>query len=784
MAPKFIASSILFLKVLIIDLKDLSSNMKPTLRRITLIVETCSVYAILGLISTNKIYNTKSQISFFSIKTVLNPLNFPFDMKLSIKTFLEGISEMCKAICLNKSTALIDIWLRAVFWTPFLQSTKLFYEYLFDIRNENKNEIFKKYSPLVAYIKLNIQEIFTCWIIIFSSSQLHSDSSGRLAFGIKDFFAGLLLVFNDSYKLENIPNFELYFEKIKKMFPDIDTSSLREVKEDNLVCHLFTNRGNKNRFVQAFISVYIYINSNYNTKDFLYQIDQSTFKTFVPIMSVFLSSLGKNEISGNVDKSEILKTNSRLLTDFNRCILTLQNDGMALKAHARVNRLNEINILRSVFICEMSRALSDDDIKSILEDFILKIMNCLNKSSQYDWDDYNVLRYFPMYIRAISLNAFSTRISTWRCLLFKISQINRRSNDSKSIEFIQIIIIITIVSLCCPFTISTRQLVDMFQIDNLSVFKLIQLFKDHSISDSNLIDNTCFNYLGQNSKSNINSFSLYILFDENSFLSSITDSNELINTNYKSCVYTQSLMKMNYFRLFQLLNNKFFDSDKAYLPLVSLYKNSMIDDINKCLVLDEQSILSLIASVSYFTSILFRLLWGESPQAIVNSAIYNDSSDCFDDILKNIFYAEDIFIKLTKFSINEIYVWLDNYSKNESILSEVLYCWKKLMKSFCEIILSEKESKIFEIEDFYTSFYNLQNAYKSKCTYPNKLENSSVCSSTCLSCKVSFYTLKSIDETLISSQNRINVLNGNNKFKIVLKVHDYEYIKKMRIIFS
>lgn len=505
------------------------------------------------------------------------------------------------------------------------------------------------------------------------------------------------------------------------------------------------------------------------------------------------------------------KAHNKLLDDFKKCIKVLINSSVQAKGMDRTKRLSEAKAINSLLIGELYKVLSTDDVRVFIKDFASQIQVIFDIQGKFDVhrdiEKLSIIRYFPLYIRSISFNAFSTKICEWRCLLFGLSiQLKRGKEVSnlRSFNIMDNIMCSLLISLLLSAETPSCTIIKKNASGYLNLLKTVQSSASSpssSFSPGNIANDSdggndrknLIHYNVTNSaddvQSRLNLFRSYLLYDEASFIDAIRDTKKIeFSQDIPVAISTQGLLKLQIFRVEKVLMNikrsrvigK--EPEKELLVCMNYNEQQMISN----LVVDDIMVISVISSISLYVSQLFRMILGESSATVVHIMSFREIQDSIADLLDRILNAEDFlyWIVMNDVSrsndINNDHI-VDvaeegNNDKNSdvntcdnrfviedtcSVLLSVIPIWKAFMRRFCKI-LGIKFSEV--VPDSYTSSLlrsanELTSTLFQKCASPG----TQCANSHCIVCKTSFHSIGAIQNNIHNATRRLSSLRDDNK---------------------
>jgi hypothetical protein len=361
--------------------------------------------------------NNHSNLVYHSVPRAMKPCSddaLTSDAGNGVKAVVDGLASLGGKM---SKVPMIDLWLKLVYWAPFLKAAYLFQRYTTCDNSDLSvsDGVYLKFYPVLLCVRRNLLDIFTTWITSLCTLQLCPYIATKTELGLSDFYCLFLNLFDTAV----ITDVEAFRNKIKGCkfftFPTGHPLKLHHV--------LFGNNRFANAFESASRQMEVYNSKNSMTRDdFVRRMDTNSFDNSLPLLAYFLRALSESECVDFKNKEIILKDHSKFLREMERCTVLITNASVQAKDHVRVRRLSEVKAIGSLLAGELSRLISTDDMKLLIKDNfagqLRVIFDIQSRMGEKDGEKMTIVRYFPLYIRAVSSTAFSTKVTEWRCILY------------------------------------------------------------------------------------------------------------------------------------------------------------------------------------------------------------------------------------------------------------------------------------------------------------------------------------------------------------------------------
>ena len=747
-----------------------TTQMDSSWKQLVAAVETCSICCILSVLASHNavVYHCPSgrHISRQVKHTMPSATVFSQDTP-TVKETVGMISRLSIEKC-----PIIDIWLKCIFWTPFLRAACRFRTHL---EASVGYDCAAKYFPIVLCVRRNIQEVLTTWVACLSTLQLHPHVTSPKDIGISEFYRCLFELF-DSKEVFCMNEIR---QKISRLlyFPST-ISTIVSANEKIKYSSIMFGESRLTRAFEAAMGQWVSEQEGFEKHRLdrlLRNIECNSFETSTPLLANFFRSLSNSRVTDHKERELMWREHNKLRNELRRCVNVLLNASAQAKTFDRVKRLSEVKAINSLFVGEMSRVLSIDDVRGFIKDFAsqIQIIYDIQTKSDRNVEKMNIVRYFPLYIRSISTTAFSTKLCEWRCLLYGLCmQLKRSREESKNFDIMDNIICSILVSLSLPADTPSYTIIANNASGYLNLLKTVQSGANHLQATTSIqqmdssSDFSPSRYFSRGStkvtepQNRLNQFREYILHDESSFLDALRDSKKLeYAQDIPAAISTQGMLKLKLCRVERII------VDILTAPSVEhSVERSLLQDFPHChamtnYVFNESQAISILSSVSLFISQLFRMFLGESSASVVNIISFRRVQDSIRDILDRILFAEDLLFHLAheKLNLGDIIIDLDSRS---SVLTMVLPSWRGMIQTFCRFFGSTgvRES---HSSAFLRAANETISAFTSKCEIPQ----SQCTASKCRCCKTSFHTLSVARGNILFAARRLTTLNNeNNEF--------------------
>jgi hypothetical protein len=526
---------------------------------------------------------------------------------------------------------------------------------------------------------------------------------------------------------------------------------------------------------------------------FSHQLEMNSFKTALPFLASFFSVLSQQTLLNQnmVERTQQFKENCRLIDVVKKCFPVLINFSTQSSESVRVVRLSEVKSLKALLCGEFCRAVFAEDLKPLITDFSSQFQAVFSMAASrgVDKEVLSIVKYFPMYFRAISWCSFSTKITDWRYLLLGFTVYSKSNKMSKVDDIVNDLLVSTLLSLLIPMDVPAYLLIDSgARIYSELLEKVLQHLK------SNVLTDGCITFMGHSVHSSSNDEQLgklrdYILFDESSFILSIKEKRDLGQERELSAaaVFTQIYLRSKFFEIVRILNrlNELKDSTLTSL-LTHAHKTVFVDKPFFILPATEPMILSVITGVSYLLVTIFRLFWGESCSSVVSINASPDSTQCVQELMKLILSYDGFFNSINRLSASDfkekLYIDLET-SSLLSILSKftalasafAVVAKPQVSRSGQKVALEKGAVPQESITAFIRSTQSLLDILRRDCIAMSGPTRSDPCSRTCARCQASCYTQTSIQSTLHASVQRLSLLEASKKSSKYVEVNDGQF---------
>jgi hypothetical protein len=721
---------------------------------LVLAVETASLCCIVGLLKNFSDISFPLTMNQSLARTMRATECFDNDIKNGVKEFVDSLNQMTRAS--GCKTVLIDHLLLCVFWTPILKAAERFSEYIMCSGIELDQDY--KFYPVVLCVRRNIQHILSSWMLCLCTLQMHQRLSSKYDVCIADFFRVLSNLFDAKTVLDN-ENFRSKLSRCRGFsIPLGGKISLSNV--------LFGN----DRFQQAFDgAAKLWIQNGRKpalfSTDFFQQLEMNSFKASLPFLANFFSVLSQQTLlnPNMVERGQHFKGNCKFIEEVKKCFPVLVNFSTQSSESIRLVRLSEVKCLKALLCGEFSRALYAEDLKPLITDFATQVQPVFTivGSRSVDKEIISIIKYFPMYFRAICFSPFSTKITDWRSLLLGLTLYFKSNKVAKIDDIVKDIFVSMLLSLLIPMDVPNYLLIDSgARLYSQLLDKLREHVKTEAINDTQ-VRSLRYAAYGNGSDEQLGKLRDYILFDESSFILTVKEKRDFHQERelIAAAVSTQIFLRSYFFDVVRFMDRLKGLNDVTYTAIVG---NIQKDDDGKTLVsfnITESMILSVLTGISLLLVNIFRLFWGESSMSVVPVNACQDNSQCVFDLMKLVLSNRSFCNTILPLSASD---FKEKFSIDfeTSSLRNVLPKFISLASAFSVVTSQRGPVSQDTVSAFIKCTYSLLEALRKNCVASSEHE---LCSRSCACCQASYYTQISIQSSLHGSVQRLSLLESSNK---------------------
>jgi len=824
--PKMIYPLGISLKSLIHDFLPINktTHMDSSWKQSILAIEVCSLCCIVGMLLDNA---DNVYVHCSSGKRIVSSLKSAQLMLGShhiVREMMGIISRLA-----NDKAPIIDIWFQSVFWAPMLRASYLFRLFLESIASPSSfHHNYLKFRPVVSCLSRELPGIFSTWTSCLCTMQLYPNLASPQEVGVTVLCTCMLRLFDS----KEIASGDIHAVTTSILSQSSISESDRSCPSASLSAKYHQLMFSYNRFGDAFedaVSKWeIMNNKQLCSDDLLRKLELSSFETSIPLLAYFFRALSQLKFNGHTTKEVMWKDHNKLMGDLKRCTHVLLNSSVQAKSFDRVKRLSEVKAINSLLAGEMSRVLSIDDIRILIKEFASQIQTVFDIRSKADRDleKMSIVRYFPLYVRAISSTAFSTKICEWRCLLSGLSiHLKENREDSKIYDVMDNIVCSLLISLILPADTPSYSVIQNNASGYLHLLKVVQARASWSpssppppppplsMTNKNHEQFTPLDRGPNSAQAKLDAFLDYLLYNETSFIDAMKDTKKIdYQKDIPNGINLQTILILKLLRVERIMRNvrSREGTDEISQPAISALLEHMPTpprnlqirqgqnlDINcSSLPLSEDMILSTISAIILLISQIFRMTLGESSNAVVHIIPYRQSENSIRDLLDRIMGADEFMACLlcltnvksksddqVPFQGAIHFVSSENY-KN-SLLYHVLPSWKSLMRQFSVILMSGKYVSGSDINNnelpdshtaaFLRSMNEIIRLFKSRCTNTTSTSDVSAligldvtqvcgpCSNNCVACRTSCHKIQLIQKNVQNAERRMSIKKDEGK---------------------
>merc|ERR1711871_1811540 len=424
----------------------------------------------------------------------------------------------------------------------------------------------------------------------------------------------------------------------------------------------------------------------------------------------------------------------------------------------------------------------------------------------------SIIRYFPLYIRSISSTAFSTKICEWRCLLSGLSvHLKDSKENSKDYDLMNNIVCSLLISLVLPAETPSYSVIQNNASGYLHLLKLVQTralcsSSPSASSISNVI--SCAKQIKQfigserspdNAQVRLDAFIDYVLYHEASFIDAIKDTKKMeYHKDISNGINLQSLLILKLLKVEKIMRDvkasegglqSAMSALLEHIPSTSSFNQNLKlnhDFYYTNLPLSEGMMLAIISAITVLVSQIFRMILGESSNAVVHITPHRRTADSVRDLLDRIMdsgaFIANLLNLLNYKSRNDDHIPLEKViffvsgkKFEDTLLHDVLSTWKTLMRQFC--VIAGSETSCHKLLDSHTSallrsLNELIGLFRSRCSKATADSGSpsAPCDSNCIACKTSFHRIRLIQKNTQDAARRVSSRKDEGRNGIVQSI--------------